>query len=621
LIGEATDIHALGLLLFEMLTGRSPFVSRSPADVLVKVLHDEPPPLRSIDRRIPRDLETICLKMLRKSPADRYPNVSALLEDLRRFEAGEPLIARRTGLAVRIARFAQRHWKIATTAVITAVISFTVIPPLFDKSFDELVQWGDEELASGNPDVAAQVYARALSKAGESQRRQVAERIVRTCRNMEDEKAAVELALRVVELVPEASFGPHDFLVAQALVARERSKSPSGTIDVWHDKPTAALELLRARLDLALAGGLPDRQRIEIEETLTAVNLVLSQEKPHRRVAPDYLYKLPVGSALELSASLDDDSQPMWNRARAGIALGKLHEAEQNTQGAIVAYQRAYHFARQVFPMYEGVKASIGSQVSRVDMPDAEECRLVSELVDALRRLSPNSVPAPEGRVEFAVIGETLPPSIGIELDLVLCDPSVEDPNKGLSHNLPRLVPIRQDRPVSIGVLDGTYRLTCRGRHSRWEPESERLSHLLQVDTDNWPREIKVHGKPVKLPPVRLRVANEVQLLEPPNGATVDLSQVEFTWQPVPGATRYQVVLMYTLENPSPLTAYFLTVETTEPRLHLAEVSPRDRSQVVEHLIVGRTGGWQIDAYDDADRQVGVTLAANRFLVAREIGE
>jgi hypothetical protein len=116
-------------------------------------------------------------------------------------------------------------------------------------------------------------------------------------------------------------------------------------------------------------------------------------------------------------------------------------------------------------------------------------------------------------------------------------------------------------------------------------------------------------------------VANEVQLLEPPNGATVDLSQVEFTWQPVPGATRYQVVLMYTLENPSPLTAYFLTVETTEPRLHLAEVSPRDRSQVVEHLIVGRTGGWQIDAYDDADRQVGVTLAANRFLVAREIGE
>ena len=96
LIGEATDIHALGLLLFEMLAGRPAFGAASPADVLVMLLNHDPPPLRAHDRRIPRDLETICLKALQKSPTDRYASVSALLEDLRRYEAGEPLVARRT---------------------------------------------------------------------------------------------------------------------------------------------------------------------------------------------------------------------------------------------------------------------------------------------------------------------------------------------------------------------------------------------------------------------------------------------------------------------------------------------------------------------------------------------
>ena len=82
LIGEATDIHALGLLLFEMLTREPAFSSPSPADVLVKLLNEEARPLRSLDRRIPRDLETICQKMLQKSPDARYASVSALLEDI-----------------------------------------------------------------------------------------------------------------------------------------------------------------------------------------------------------------------------------------------------------------------------------------------------------------------------------------------------------------------------------------------------------------------------------------------------------------------------------------------------------------------------------------------------------
>src|SRR5207237_8232004 len=82
LIGEATDVHALGVILYEMLTGRPPYGSDAPANVLVRLLKEEPVPPRALDRRISRDLETICLKALAKSPDGRYPTVRAVHCDL-----------------------------------------------------------------------------------------------------------------------------------------------------------------------------------------------------------------------------------------------------------------------------------------------------------------------------------------------------------------------------------------------------------------------------------------------------------------------------------------------------------------------------------------------------------
>ena len=87
-IGEATDVHALGAILYESLVGRSPFGNDSPAAVFARLLKESPVPPRKLDARVPRDLETICLKCLEKEPAARYPTVRALFEDLRRFEAG-----------------------------------------------------------------------------------------------------------------------------------------------------------------------------------------------------------------------------------------------------------------------------------------------------------------------------------------------------------------------------------------------------------------------------------------------------------------------------------------------------------------------------------------------------
>ena len=138
-IGEPTDVHALGVILYEMLTGISPYGHDAPANVLIRLLKVEPIAPRRIDRRIPRDLETICLKAMAREPERRYATVTALLEDIRRFEAGEPVQARRPGFVYRTTRFVRRHGTLVAaiggTAAMVLCLAFLIATP----SVEELV--------------------------------------------------------------------------------------------------------------------------------------------------------------------------------------------------------------------------------------------------------------------------------------------------------------------------------------------------------------------------------------------------------------------------------------------------------------------------------------------------
>ena len=127
-IDARTDVYALGVTLYELLTLRRPFHGETYDQTLHQILHRQPLPPRRIDPHIPRDLETICLRALEKEPQRRFPTAADLARDLRRYADDYPITSRRVGPLGKAARWVRRHP--ARTSAIGAGVLVIILAPL-----------------------------------------------------------------------------------------------------------------------------------------------------------------------------------------------------------------------------------------------------------------------------------------------------------------------------------------------------------------------------------------------------------------------------------------------------------------------------------------------------------
>jgi tRNA A-37 threonylcarbamoyl transferase component Bud32 len=271
-----SDVYSLGVTLYSLLTNELPFRG-NPRMLLHQVMHDEPRSPRSLNDRIPRDLETICVRAMAREPGRRYPTAQALADDLRRWLKGEPILARPVGQLERVVKWARRR---PTAAALLGTSCLALLSLLVG------TLWHNAQLRQANQTAEDRLYhaltgqVRALRQAkGISYRDQVWDLIKQAVHLQTPEKNLIELRNEAI-----ACMG--DFAGVQPRT--------------WPDFPADILSIALHPDNVHLAVGLRDG-------TVLVRNIATGAASPLPREHRGPVVSLTIGADGQCMASADLD--------------------------------------------------------------------------------------------------------------------------------------------------------------------------------------------------------------------------------------------------------------------------------------------------------------------------
>jgi serine/threonine protein kinase/formylglycine-generating enzyme required for sulfatase activity len=329
-VGPATDTYALGAILYELLTGRPPFKGATPIDTVMQVVTEDPVPPRRLLSRVPRDLETICLKCLHKQPRKRYPSAEALADDLKRFLDNEPVLARPTPFWERGAKWVKRR---PTSAALVG-LSLLVVLGVVGISWKESRERREMEvtnlikrLESSDPN-----ELRGLLRELEPLRDDTGPRLLTVARNRNADPAKRLRAYLALASVDEDQFEYlserlldctlREFRLVRDRLEPFKTRLGKSLFEVLRDP--GQTPAARFRAGLALAYYAPDHSSWADSDFAFLASEILAVGRDDQRDVRDYLRPLGARLLAPLEAAFRDEKARTASRLAAADALADL---------------------------------------------------------------------------------------------------------------------------------------------------------------------------------------------------------------------------------------------------------------------------------------------------------